>query len=233
MIDDKTKQKLLKELEKSGNVYLSCLKVGIDRSTHYRWFDSDKEFKKLAGQAIRRGKENNCDIAKHALMIKVKEKDMRAIEYVLSHNDPMYKKKQTSNVVIVHKKIGAIPGLGEKTMEDIIDEDSRDTHEHGLELQKQFTMFGGQIPPKPDGTPIAIDELPGYEAYVRDWQKNRERKINEERFKRGLPPTSIVPCDPGDAGVVTEIPDIDNTDSKSVTDPLALKKEGKIQIPKN
>ncbi len=37
MHDDKTKEKLLKELRKFGNVYLSCLKVGIDKSTFYRW----------------------------------------------------------------------------------------------------------------------------------------------------------------------------------------------------
>ncbi|TXH06862.1 MAG: hypothetical protein E6Q06_04565 [Candidatus Moraniibacteriota bacterium] len=122
MIDDKTKQKLLKELEKTGNIYLACLKVGIDRSTHYRWLDSDKTFKKQAGQAIRRGKENSCDIAKHALMLKVKDKDMRAIEYLLSHNDPAYKRKQTSNVVIVHKKVNPLPFPVRKTLEEEFDE---------------------------------------------------------------------------------------------------------------
>lgn len=122
MIDDQTKDRFLKELEKSGNVYLSCLKVGIDRSTHYRWLDSDKEFKKLASRAIRRGKENSCDIAKHALMINVKEKNMRAIEYVLSHNDPTYKRKQTSNVVIVHKKVNPLPVPVQKTLEEEFDE---------------------------------------------------------------------------------------------------------------
>lgn len=122
MIDDKTKQKLLKELEKTGNVYLACLKVGIDRSTHYRWLDSDKVFKKQASQAIRRGKENSCDIAKHALMLKVKDKDMRAIEYLLSHNDPAYKRKRTNNVVIVHKKIVPPSPPRQKTLEEEFDE---------------------------------------------------------------------------------------------------------------
>lgn len=122
MIDDKTKKKLLKELEKTGNVYLACLKVGIDRSTHYRWRDSDADFKKQATRAIRRGKENICDIAKHALLLKVKEKDMRAIEYVLSHNDPAYKKKQTSNVVIVHKKINPLPAPIQMTLEEELDQ---------------------------------------------------------------------------------------------------------------
>jgi len=202
MIDDKTKQKLLKELEKSGNVYLSCLKIGIDRSTYYRWFDSDKEFRKNAGQAVRRGRENNCDVAKHALMIKVKEKDMRAIEYVLSHNDPAYRRKQTSNVVIVHKKLDSLPPTQAKTLEDILDENERSTHERGLELQKELTMLGGKIPPKPDGSPIEIDELPGYEVYIRDWQRQVEREINRERGRQGLPPTDVMFHHPNDNQVI-------------------------------
>jgi hypothetical protein len=35
MIDDKTKQKLLDEISNFGNVYLSCLKVGVDKATYY------------------------------------------------------------------------------------------------------------------------------------------------------------------------------------------------------
>lgn len=220
MIDDKTKHKLLKELEKSGNVFLSCLKIGIDRSTYYRWFDADKEFRKIASRVIRRGRENNCDIAKHALMLKVKEKDLRAIEYLLGHNDPAYKQKKTSNVVIVHKKIDSLPLVQAKSLEQIIEEDERSTHECGLELQKNLTMFGRKIPPKPDGSPITIDELPGYEAYIRDWQKNVERKINAERFRKGLPSTGISPCNPGDAKVIEEALATDIQDSGSEMDTL-------------
>ncbi|MDO8604290.1 MAG: hypothetical protein Q7K40_02730 [bacterium] len=101
MIDLKTRQKLIRELEKSGNVYLACLKVGVDKSTFYRWKESDKEFKKDATKAIRIGRENNCDVAEHALMINVKEKKMEAIKYVLSHSSPRYKPK-TRKVVIEH-----------------------------------------------------------------------------------------------------------------------------------
>lgn len=183
MIDDKTKQKLLKELEKTGNVYLACLKVGIDRSTHYRWLDSDKTFKKQASQAIRRGKENSCDIAKHALMLKVKDKDMRAIEYLLSHNDPAYRRKQNNNITILHKKIVPTPTpvLQEKSLEEILDEEALQNHEKGLELHRHFTMLGGVIPTKPDGSSIDIDELPEYEAYIRDWQAHKYEE--EEKGK--------------------------------------------------
>ncbi|MDD4931164.1 MAG: hypothetical protein PHG66_03370 [Candidatus Colwellbacteria bacterium] len=175
MIDDKTKQKLLKELEKSGNVFLSCLKTGIDKSTYYRWRNSDKEFRKLAGQAIQRGRENNCDIAEHALMLKVKDKDMTAIKYVLGHNDQRYKSKQTSNVVIFHKK--ELPPVVEQiTAEDVIDSFEENLRQKTLRLKEELTMFGGEIPNKPDGSPIEDYELSGYEGYIRDWQKHKKIK---------------------------------------------------------
>lgn len=176
MVDDKTKQKLLKELEKSGNVWSSCLKLNVHRSTYYRWKETDKEFRRLANIAERHGRENMCDIAKHALMLNVKDKKMDAIKYVLGHLDPPFKRKPGSNVIIWHKK-DAPPSIAPiKTLEDFLDEQTRDVHEYGLKLQKDFTLFGGTIPNKPDGSLIEIDELPSYRAYIENWQKNERQK---------------------------------------------------------
>lgn len=101
MVDQKTRQKLIRELEKSGNVYLACLKVGVERSSFYRWKKEDKQFRTRATEAIGRGRENNCDVAEHALMINVKDKKMEAIKYVLSHHSPRYRPKPT-RVYIEH-----------------------------------------------------------------------------------------------------------------------------------
>lgn len=101
MIDLETKEKLLKEIEKSGNVYLSCMKTGIDKATFYRWKKDDEQFSKKATEAIKRGRENNCEIAEHALMMNVKEKKMDAIKYVLSHQSKIYKPKDRK-VFLVH-----------------------------------------------------------------------------------------------------------------------------------
>jgi len=103
MIKNPTKRKLIAELEKTGNVYIACLKSGISRATFYRWKNDNKEFRKRADGAVRQGRENNCDLAEHSLMIKVKEKNMEAIKYVLGHNSPRYKKPRTSNVIIDHR----------------------------------------------------------------------------------------------------------------------------------
>ncbi len=105
MIDGETKQKLLQEIEKVGNVYSSCLKIGVNKATYYRWKKEDKEFAKLAIKAEKTGRENMCDIAEHALMQNVKEKKMDAIKYVLGHNSTRYKPK-IRKVIIEHSQTG-------------------------------------------------------------------------------------------------------------------------------
>lgn len=105
MIDGETKQKLLQEIEKVGNVYSSCLKIGINKATYYRWKKEDKEFSKLAIKAEKTGRENMCDIAEHALMQNVKERKMDAIKYALAHNSTRYKPK-IRKVIIEHSQTG-------------------------------------------------------------------------------------------------------------------------------
>lgn len=104
MIDDKTKNKFLQDLEKSGNVYLSCMRVGINRATYYRWKNGDKEFRKKAILAERNGRQNNCDVAEHALMMNVKDRKIDAIKYLLSHNSSRYKPKNRK-VYIEHSNL--------------------------------------------------------------------------------------------------------------------------------
>lgn len=118
MIDDKTKQKLLDEISKFGNVYLSCLKVGVDKATYYRWKQQDKEFRKLANKAEKIGRENICDVAEHSLLKNVKDGNQRSIEYALNHNSKRYKRKR-EDVVIVHKKDFA-QVVREPTLDEIL-----------------------------------------------------------------------------------------------------------------
>lgn len=103
MIDLETKKKLLKEIAKSGNVSLSCLKVNVDKSTFYEWKKNDKGFQREANNALKLGRENNCDIAEHALLLKVKDKDLGSIKYLLAHNSNRYKPK-VRKVVIEHSR---------------------------------------------------------------------------------------------------------------------------------
>lgn len=138
MIPKEVKRKLLKELEKSGNILFACNKIGIDRSTFYRWRKESKEFKKLADEAVQRGRENMCDLAEHALLLNVKEKKMEAIKYVLSHYSKVYKPKQTSKVVIEHRRVGYSETNKDtdKAFEEIIKESEDRMTEEWLKLPR-------------------------------------------------------------------------------------------------
>jgi hypothetical protein len=104
MIDDKTKDKLLKEIEKLGNVFLACTKTNIHPSTYYRWIKSDKEFNRTANELVKVGRSNGVDICEYTVIRKAKEGDLRASEFYLKHNSPRYRSRKSSDVVILHKK---------------------------------------------------------------------------------------------------------------------------------
>lgn len=172
------KEKLLNELEKNGNIFLSCLKTNIGRSTFHRWKNEDKEFSKKADRAEQQGRLNNCDIGEHTLMLKVKEKDLGAIKYLLGHNSPRYRAKKISNVVILHKK-GVISSdiMPPKTLEDLIADEEVRNLEIIAAIKNKFEAMGG-IPPKADGSEIKDEELESYEMYIEEWYKSK--KLAEE-----------------------------------------------------
>ena len=176
MIDDKTKRKLLRELEKSGNIYFSCARIGVERSAFYRWHSSDEEFKKLADLAVNRGRENNCDIAEQALLLNVKEKRMDAIKYVLGHNSPRYKE----NVIIWHKKEEPEGyALRELTFMDMVKNYYEHIRKQNIRLKEKYENMGG-IPAKADGTEIENDELFNYETYIEEWYKKKKIEENNK-----------------------------------------------------
>jgi len=121
MIKGKIKLKLLKEIEKFGNVYLSCQKIGVDKATYYRWKENDEEFRKRAEKAEEIGRENIGEVAEYGLLQNIKEKNQRAIEFALVNVSKKYKQDRTTNVIFMHKK-DIIPNVPQKTIEDIFDD---------------------------------------------------------------------------------------------------------------
>jgi hypothetical protein len=174
MHDDKTKEKLLKDIAQLGIIYLSCIKIGVDKSTYYRWKEKDKKFKKLADEAERIGNENICDVAESMLVQNIKKGDQRAIEFTLIRRSKKYKpKKETSNVVIMHKKNYPIPEPI-KTLEDFIADDEEEINKQLNEIKERFEKMGG-VPPKADGSKISFEELGLYEKYIEEWYKKKEQ----------------------------------------------------------
>lgn len=112
MIDAETKSKLLTELEKYGNVYYACNRVGIARATYYRWLKEDSTFKRFAKASMKMGRDNLCDAAEHSLALLVKDKDFHSITYVLGHNSPRYKPKRENRVYIEHRTVSGDSNSG-------------------------------------------------------------------------------------------------------------------------
>lgn len=174
MIDETTKKALLKELEKTDNVYTACHKVGVAPATYYRWIQNDKQFKKDAAAAQRIGRKNIADISEHGLLIKIKEGNMEAIKYGLRHNHKRYMPKKEDKVIIEHRSSGKESQQEAKwTLEDYMDNHNAYLREIGLGLKEEFANKGG-IPPKADGSSIPDEELWLYEAYIREWYKRKE-----------------------------------------------------------
>lgn len=151
MIDRRTKQKFLKELEKSGNVYIAALKVGIHRDTHYRWRKKDKKYRALAELAEKQGRENNSDIAEHALMLNVKDRKMDAIKYLLSHNSSKYKPKR-AHVIIDHRTKSKDMPISQKDFSELLYEEAairKRLREQWEDEQKEKNKTQDETPPPP------------------------------------------------------------------------------------
>lgn len=177
MIDDETKEKLLKEIEKNGNVSLSCAKVGVDKATFYRWY-KDKKFKKKAEGSIKRGRATNCDFAESSLMILVKQQKLEAIKYLLGHNSPIYK-RNTTDYKFSYEKI-LPPGPKPKTLEDLLDESEEKMNSLSLEqLRKRFP----QIPKVMTPQELVAEFLE--KSRTEDLKKEEDiLKKEEEKFDR-------------------------------------------------
>ena len=190
MIDDETKELLLKEVEKNGNVSLSCAKVGVDKSTFYRWYEN-KIFKKKAEQAIKRGRETNCDFAESSLMVLIKQRKIEAIKYLLSHNSSRYKRSSMEHKFLYEKIVP--PVVKQKTLDDLLWEDDRKVEEaqhkwdeeHKEESQHQSKELPTRI--APEGIHEIVIKEDAQEAIIEPQTQPDPPKPKEERRPRPRP----------------------------------------------
>jgi hypothetical protein len=87
------KSELPKQLKKTPIVQVACLKLGLNRTTYYRWRNSDSKFAKAADEAMLEGQEMMNDIAELQLITAIKNNDLSAIMFWLRHHHPSYKHK--------------------------------------------------------------------------------------------------------------------------------------------
>lgn len=81
---------LLEQLKKTPIVQIACEKIGVGRSTYYRWREEDKEFAKNADDALHEGSLLINDMAESQLLSAVRDKNMTAIIFWLKHHHKAY-----------------------------------------------------------------------------------------------------------------------------------------------
>lgn len=93
MKKDKKRNEFLAELRKIPIIQVACEKVGLSRTSIYRWKDDDPEFKKEMEQAMADGEAYVNDMSESQLLTLIKEKDWSAISFWLRHHHNAYKNK--------------------------------------------------------------------------------------------------------------------------------------------
>lgn len=84
------KKQLLEQLERVPVIEVACKKVGIARSTYYRWITEDSEFESSAEKALDTGRCVINDVAESKIIQKVSDGDWRAVKYWLESNNKRY-----------------------------------------------------------------------------------------------------------------------------------------------
>ena len=89
---DKDQQLVLEQLKKIPIIEIACEKIGISRSTFYRWRE-DKEFAEAAEAAMKDGELYINDLSEAQVVTLIRDKNWPAISFWLRAHHPKYKAK--------------------------------------------------------------------------------------------------------------------------------------------
>lgn len=87
------RQALIAQLERTPIIELACDKVGVSRTTFYRWIHSSKEFTKAVEKSMTTGREFINDLAESQVISLIKQGEIKAIRLWLAHNSNRYANK--------------------------------------------------------------------------------------------------------------------------------------------
>lgn len=89
----KQKEMILDQLRKTPVIQIVCEKLGISRSTYYRWRQEDKQFAKDCDSALEDGCLLVNDLAESQLMGAIRDQNITAIIFWLRSHHDKYKNK--------------------------------------------------------------------------------------------------------------------------------------------
>lgn len=87
------KQKLLENLKQVPIISVACQKLGIGRSSVYRWKTEDRLFSQEFDKSLQEGKQLINDLAESQLINAIKDQNMTGIIWWLRNNHPGYTNK--------------------------------------------------------------------------------------------------------------------------------------------
>lgn len=90
---EKIKQDIIVQLQKTPIIEYACKNTGVGRSTFYRWRKDDESFANDIDQALTKGRLLINDMAESQLISGIKDKNMTAIIFWLKHNHKNYSTK--------------------------------------------------------------------------------------------------------------------------------------------
>lgn len=130
------RSRFIEVLSETPLINHACKKVGVARSTIYRWLKDIPEFKEAVENALRTGRENVGEIAESKIMKMIHEGDFKAIRYYLDNNNPRYMPKRTT--FVIPKKHKHILEPGERCFECAHVEPAPRTFEEEKKFREMF-----------------------------------------------------------------------------------------------
>ena len=103
MKTSKQKELILEQLKKTPIVQVAAEKVGVARSSFYRWKATDKKFAVAVDEAIDQGVSLMNEYAESMLISAIKDQNLTAVFYWLNHRHPAYETRMRIDGKIKHQ----------------------------------------------------------------------------------------------------------------------------------
>jgi hypothetical protein len=91
MKKDRIKTLFLEQIRKIPIIQVACEKVGVARSSVYRWKEEDKEFNKALEEALAEGEALINEMGESQLISLIREKNWQAISFWLRKRSPRFR----------------------------------------------------------------------------------------------------------------------------------------------
>ena len=99
----KQKQLVLEQLKKTPIIQVATEKVGIARSTFYRWKAEDSDFAVSVDEAVDHGVSLMNEYAESMLISAIKDRNLTAVFYWLNHRHPAYETRVKVDGKVKHQ----------------------------------------------------------------------------------------------------------------------------------